>query len=74
MDTLEGIDYIKAQALILRFILTQLQAVTFAPKETGKSSIQMSIEHNGVSSSYVRLSYFDKINSGIIRAKANDDL
>lgn len=42
--------------------------------ETDKGSIQLSIEHNSVFSCYVVLSYYDKINSEIIRAKAIDDL
>ncbi len=42
--------------------------------ETDKGSIQLSIDHDGVTSSFVRLTYFDKINGNIIRAKAIDDL
>ena len=41
--------------------------------ETEKGSIELSI-HGDVSSCFVRLSYFDKINGEIIRAKAKDDL
>jgi hypothetical protein len=42
--------------------------------ETEKGSIQLSIDHESVMSCYVRLSYFDKINSKIIREKAKRDL
>jgi hypothetical protein len=42
--------------------------------ETENGSIQLSIEHNGVTSCFVMLVYFDKINSEIIKAKAKDDL
>jgi hypothetical protein len=42
--------------------------------ETGKGSIQLSIEHNSVVSCYVMLAYYDKINGDIIKAKAIDDL
>jgi len=42
--------------------------------ETEKGSIQLSIDHDGVIRCFVRLSYFDKINGEIIRAKAIDDL
>jgi hypothetical protein len=42
--------------------------------ETKKGSIQLSIEHNGVTSCFVMLSYHDKINGDIIKAKALDDL
>jgi hypothetical protein len=42
--------------------------------ETGKGSIQLSIEHNGVVSCFALLSYYDKINGSIIKAKAKDDL
>lgn len=42
--------------------------------ETDKGTIQVSIEHEGVSSCYVMLSYFDKINSSIVRENAIDDL
>lgn len=42
--------------------------------ETDKGRIQLSIEHDNASSCYVALSYYDKINSEIMRAKALDDL
>ena len=41
---------------------------------TEKGSIQLSIGHESVMSCYVTLSYFDKINSKIIREKAIRDL
>jgi hypothetical protein len=37
-------------------------------------SIHLSIENDGFSTSFVMLSYYDKINSEIIRQKALDDL
>lgn len=42
--------------------------------ETPKGDIQLSIGHNSVMSCYVLLSYFDKINGDVIRAKAMEDL
>ena len=42
--------------------------------ETDKGDIQLSIEHNSVTNCFVRLAYFDKINSAKIKAKAIDDL
>ena len=42
--------------------------------ETPKGSIQLYIGHNSVTSCYVLLSYFDKINGDVIRAKAMEDL
>jgi len=42
--------------------------------ETEKGSIELSIDHVSVTSCFVRLSYYDKINSDIIKAKAIDDL
>lgn len=42
--------------------------------ETDKGSIQLAIEHDGVTRCFVMLSYYDKINSEIIKAKAIDDL
>ena len=42
--------------------------------ETPKGDIQLYIGHNSMMSCYVMLSYFDKINGDIIRAKAMDDL
>ncbi|EZH72364.1 hypothetical protein ATO12_23215 [Aquimarina atlantica] len=42
--------------------------------ETENGSIQLSIENDGFLTSFVRLSYFDKINSKIIREKAKSDL
>ena len=41
--------------------------------ETDKGSIQLSIKGD-ISSAFVVLAYFDKINSDIIKAKAKDDL
>lgn len=41
---------------------------------TPKGDIQLSIGHNSVMSCYVLLSYFDKINGDVIRAKAMEDL
>lgn len=41
---------------------------------TDEGQIQLSIEHEGVVRCFVRLAYFDKINSNIIKAKAIDDL
>jgi hypothetical protein len=42
--------------------------------QTDKGIIQLSIDHNSVISCFVKLAYFDKINSDIINAKAKDDL
>lgn len=42
--------------------------------ETDKGEIQLSIDHNGVTNCFVKLAYFDKINSEKIKAKAIDDL
>lgn len=42
--------------------------------ETTKGCIQLYIGHNGMMSCYVLLSYFDKINGDVIRAKAMEDL
>ena len=42
--------------------------------ETEKGSIELSIGNNGFRSAFVMLSYYDKINSDIIKAKAKDDL
>jgi hypothetical protein len=42
--------------------------------KTENGSIHLTIDHEGVSSCFVRLSYFDKKNSQIIREKAKSDL
>jgi hypothetical protein len=42
--------------------------------ETSRGSIQLSIGHDSMTSCYVLLSYFDKINGDVIRAKAMEDL
>lgn len=46
----------------------------FTTFELENGSIQLSIENAGFSSSFVMLSYYDKINSEKIRQKAIDDL
>lgn len=42
--------------------------------QTEKGEIQLSIDHTSVTSCFVKLAYFDKINGAIINAKAKDDL
>jgi len=42
--------------------------------ETDKGEIQLSIDHNSVTSCFVKLAYFDKINSATIKKQALDDL
>ena len=42
--------------------------------KTPKGDIQLSIGHNGVFSSFVILSYLDKINGELVRAEAMEDL
>lgn len=41
---------------------------------TDKGEIQISIDHDGVTSCFVKLAYFDKINSATIKKQALDDL
>jgi len=42
--------------------------------KTDKGEIQLAIDHNGFTSCFVKVGYFDKINSAIINEKAKDDL
>ena len=42
--------------------------------ETDKGKIQLSIDHNSVTSCFVKLAYFDKCNSSTIKKQALDDL
>ncbi len=42
--------------------------------ETDKGEIQLSIDHKSVSSCFVKLVYFDKINSATVKKQALDDL
>jgi hypothetical protein len=42
--------------------------------QTDKGKIQLSISHDGVTRCFVQLTYFDKINSNIIKEKAKGDL
>ncbi|MBS1641587.1 MAG: hypothetical protein JSR11_03830 [Bacteroidetes bacterium] len=46
----------------------------YAIWETDKGDIQLSIAHNSVTSCFVTLAYFDKINGNIIKSSAKDDL
>lgn len=41
---------------------------------TDKGEIQLSIDHNSVTSCFVKLAYFDKINGATIKKQALDDL
>ena len=41
---------------------------------TAKGNIELSIDHNGVSSCYVMLRYFDKINTNAVEQQAMNDL
>ena len=42
--------------------------------ETEKGTIQLSIEHDGLTRCFVKLAYFDKINSETVKKQALDDL
>jgi hypothetical protein len=42
--------------------------------KTDKGEIQLSIDHDSKISCFVKILYFDKVNGGIINAKAKDDL
>jgi hypothetical protein len=42
--------------------------------ETDKGEIQLSIDHNNVTSCFVKLAYFDKINSATIKKQALGNL
>ena len=42
--------------------------------ETAKGTIQLSIEYDGVTRCFVKLAYFDKINSEAVKKQALDDL
>jgi hypothetical protein len=42
--------------------------------ETEKGTIQLTIEHDGVTRCFVKLAYFDKINSETVKKQALDDL
>ncbi|WP_018343859.1 hypothetical protein [Cytophaga aurantiaca] len=46
----------------------------YAIWETGKGEIQLSIDHSGMSSCFVKLIYLDKINSEAVKKQAIDDL
>jgi hypothetical protein len=42
--------------------------------DTDKGEIQLAIDHNSVTSCFVKLVYFDKINSATVKKQAIDDL
>jgi hypothetical protein len=46
----------------------------FTTYETNKGKIRLTIDHDGISICFVRLTYYDRINSKIIRKKSLDDL
>ena len=46
----------------------------FTVWKTDKGEIQLSIDHSGFTSCFVKVVYFDRINSAIINEKAKDDL
>lgn len=46
----------------------------FSIWQTDKGEIQLSIDHTGVTRCFVKLAYFDKINSATIKKQALDDL
>lgn len=41
---------------------------------TDKGEIQLSIDHNGMTSCFIQLAYFDKMNSATVKKHALDDL
>lgn len=57
--------------------LTQVQLGAckyYTTYETEKGTIQLAIEHDGVTRCFVKLAYFDKINSEVVKKQALDDL
>jgi len=46
----------------------------YAVWETAKGTIQLSIDHNGSQSYFVRMAYFDKINGEAVKKQVLDDL
>ncbi len=59
----------------LRLTYLQLdQCKYYSVWDTNKGTIQLGIDHNGIESCFVKLAYFDKINSAIIETNAKDDL
>jgi hypothetical protein len=57
--------------------LTQVQLGAckyYTTYETEKGSIQLTIEHDGVTRCFIKLAYFDKLNSDTIKKQALDDL
>jgi len=59
----------------LRFTYLQLDQCKFhSVWDTNKGTIQLAIDHNGLESCFIKLVYFDKINSDIIESTAKDDL
>ena len=58
-----------------KFTQVQLGACKFYTIfETEKGSIELTIEHDDITSCFVKLSYFDKINSETVKKQALDDL
>lgn len=57
--------------------LTQVQLGAckyYTTYDTEKGTIQLAIEHDGVTRCFVKLAYFDKINSETVKKQALDDL
>lgn len=58
-----------------KMIQVQLGACKYyTTYETEKGSIQLTIEHDSVTRCFVKLAYFDKINSETVKKQALDDL
>ena len=58
-----------------KMIQVQLGACKYyTTYDTEKGTIQLSIEHDGLTRCFVKLSYFDKINSEVVKKQALDDL
>lgn len=56
------------------FFVKQNNCKYITTYSTAKGDIKLSIGHNDITSCYVLLAYFDKINTKSVRAKAMDDL
>jgi hypothetical protein len=57
--------------------LTQVQLGAckyYTTYETEKGSIQLTIEHDGITRCFIKLAYFDKLNGDTIKKQALDDL
>ena len=74
VEKFDGAQYAQQDDYRKMFMVKADNCKYYSIWHTEKGDIELSIGHDGVIKCFVSLAYFDKVNGGIVRKKAKDDL